>query len=62
MALIGGGPDLLLSDLGLPGMSGIEVVGRVRELLPAVPMLILTIHGKDTTCLTLCVQVLAASC
>ena len=40
-------PDVVLSDLGLPGMSGIEVVVRVRELLPAVPILILTIHGED---------------
>jgi DNA-binding NarL/FixJ family response regulator len=40
-------PDVVLSDLGLPGISGIEVVGRLRELLPNLPILVLTIHGED---------------
>jgi DNA-binding NarL/FixJ family response regulator len=38
--------DVVLLDLGLPGISGIEVVGRLRELLPHLPILILTIHGE----------------
>jgi DNA-binding NarL/FixJ family response regulator len=40
-------PDVILTDLGLPGMSGIELVGRLRELLPGTPILILTVHGED---------------
>ena len=40
-------PDVLLTDIGLPGMSGIEVVARVRELLPHTPILVLTVHGED---------------
>lgn len=34
--------DLVLSDLGLPGMSGIEGIRRIRELLPRVQVLVLT--------------------
>jgi DNA-binding NarL/FixJ family response regulator len=40
-------PDVILTDLGLPGMSGIDLVGQLRELLPGVPILVLTVHGED---------------
>jgi DNA-binding NarL/FixJ family response regulator len=40
-------PNVILTDLGLPGMSGIELVGRLRELLPRTPILVLTVHGED---------------
>jgi DNA-binding NarL/FixJ family response regulator len=34
--------DLVLSDLGLPGMSGIEGIQKVREFLPEARILVLT--------------------
>lgn len=34
--------DLVLSDLGLPGMSGIDGIRQVRELLPEARVLVLT--------------------
>jgi DNA-binding NarL/FixJ family response regulator len=34
--------DLVLSDLGLPGMSGIEGIKQVRELVPEARVLVLT--------------------
>ncbi|BCX46093.1 DNA-binding response regulator, NarL/FixJ family [Haloferula helveola] len=34
--------DLVLSDLGLPGMSGIDGIRKVRELLPLSQVLVLT--------------------
>ncbi len=34
--------DLVLSDLGLPGMSGIEGIRKIRELLPEARVLVLT--------------------
>ena len=34
--------DLVLSDLGLPGMSGIEGIKKIRELLPEARVLVLT--------------------
>jgi len=36
-------PDVLLLDIGLPGMSGIECIQRVRELLPDTRILMLTV-------------------
>jgi DNA-binding NarL/FixJ family response regulator len=40
-------PDVILTDLGLPDISGIEVVARARELLPGTPILVLTVHAED---------------
>ncbi len=34
--------DVVLSDLGLPGMSGIEGIRQIRALLPRVQVLVLT--------------------
>jgi len=35
-------PDVICVDLGLPGMSGLEAIPRIRALHPRVPVLILT--------------------
>ena len=40
----GNPPDVLLADIGLPGMSGIEGVRRIHEFAPELPILMLTIH------------------
>lgn len=40
-------PDVLLADIGLPGMSGIEGVRRLHARLPELPVLMLTVHGDD---------------
>ena len=34
--------DLVLSDLGLPGMSGIDGIRKIREILPEARVLVLT--------------------
>jgi CheY-like chemotaxis protein len=36
---------LLLLDLKMPGMEGMEVLRRVRERWPAIPVIIITAHG-----------------
>ena len=34
--------DLLLSDINMPGMSGVELASRFSELLPHVPVIFMT--------------------
>jgi len=36
-------PDLMLSDLGLPAMSGVELIRRAKRLLPALDIVVLTV-------------------
>lgn len=40
-------PDVVLMDIQLPGMSGIEGVQRLKEILPATDVIMLTIHDDD---------------
>jgi DNA-binding NarL/FixJ family response regulator len=37
-------PDIMLMDIGLPGLSGIEGVRRVKQIRPEVEVLMLTIY------------------
>jgi DNA-binding response OmpR family regulator len=39
--------DLLLLDLVLPGTSGLEILQRVRETRPTLPVIILTARGEE---------------
>lgn len=40
-------PDIILTDLGLPKMSGIEGIERLRQLYAEVPIIALTIYDND---------------
>ena len=40
-------PDVLLTDIGLPGMSGIEGIALVRQIHPDLPVLALTVFDTD---------------
>jgi DNA-binding NarL/FixJ family response regulator len=40
-------PDVVLLDIGLPGMSGIEAIPKIRSVAPAARVLILTISDDD---------------
>ena len=36
------GSDLIISDLNMPGMSGMELLNRIKELNPSIPVIIVT--------------------
>ncbi len=40
-------PQVLLLDVGLPGMSGIEGIARLRQLAPNTSIVILTVFEED---------------
>lgn len=40
-------PDLLLTDIGLPGMSGTQGIGILKERYPDLPMIALTVYDDD---------------
>lgn len=39
-------PDLILIDLTLPGMNGISGITRIKKLLPAVRIVVITVHDE----------------
>ena len=39
-------PDVFISDLNLPGISGIEVIRQVKEQFEKIDMLVLTMHDE----------------
>ena len=41
------GTNVILTDIGLPGMTGIEGIQALRERLPDVPILALTVYDSD---------------
>jgi DNA-binding NarL/FixJ family response regulator len=40
-------PDVLLIDLMLPGMSGIEGIKKVKSILPGVRIIVLTVYSEN---------------
>jgi CheY-like chemotaxis protein len=41
------GVDVVVTDLVMPGMDGLELVSRIAERAPALPVLLVTAHGSD---------------
>jgi DNA-binding NarL/FixJ family response regulator len=41
------GTDVILTDIGLPGMSGIDGIRELRARMPEVPILALTVYDSD---------------
>ena len=41
-------PDVMLLDLKMPGMDGMEVLSQVKKAFPNVQVVMLTGHGSDT--------------
>jgi DNA-binding NarL/FixJ family response regulator len=40
-------PDIALVDIGLPGISGIEGIGMLKERRPTLPLLVLTVYEDE---------------
>lgn len=40
-------PDILLIDIGLPGISGIEGIRQTKKVLPNLTILVLTVYEED---------------
>ena len=40
-------PDIILLDIGLPGMNGIELIPELKKLSPSSKIIIITIHDDD---------------
>lgn len=42
-------PDVVLMDIGLPGMSGIEGIRKIKDQLQEIDILVLTVHDDSQT-------------
>lgn len=51
-------PDVILMDIGLPNIDGIEATGRIKDFNPDVKILIFTSRDSDNDVLKLLKQVL----
>lgn len=47
-AMAGRSFDIIVTDIEMPGRSGLEILPQIRELQPGVPVLVLTAHGSLT--------------
>lgn len=45
--IINGEWDLVISDLSMPGRSGLEALQQIKQLQPKLPVLILSIHPEE---------------
>ncbi|MFG0332246.1 MAG: response regulator [Maioricimonas sp. JB049] len=41
-------PDMVVTDLQMPRMNGLELVSRVREEFPLIPVILMTAQGSET--------------
>ncbi|MCZ0905090.1 response regulator transcription factor, partial [Microcoleus sp. HI-ES] len=41
-------PDVVVLDVGLPGIGGIEACRQIKQRHPAIPVLILTSHSQKS--------------
>jgi two-component system response regulator NreC len=41
-------PDVVLLDIAMPGMTGLETVGLIKEARPGIKVVILSMHSKES--------------
>ena len=39
--------DIIISDLSMPGRSGLEALQQIKQIKPRIPVLILSIHPEE---------------
>ena len=42
-------PILILSDINMPGMTGLEMLLKMKEMRPGVPVIMITAYGDFDT-------------
>ena len=45
----GGDLILILSDINMPGMTGLELLPKIRQVRPALPVIMITAYGDAET-------------
>ena len=43
-------PDIVLLDIKMPGMDGMEVLSRLRQMSEVTPVVMISGHGTTSTC------------
>ncbi len=46
-AIIDSGADVVISDIGLPGITGIELLRKLRPFMPSAQFMVFTVHDDD---------------
>lgn len=44
-------PDIIITDLSMPEMSGFEMIAHIRQLNKNVPIIVTTAYRSETECL-----------
>ncbi|MBX3092436.1 MAG: response regulator [Cryobacterium sp.] len=39
-------PDVIITDIEMPGMSGLDLIEQVREVFPGMPVIVMTAHAS----------------
>jgi len=39
-------PDLIVLEVAIPGLNGVEVAPKLKKLLPKTPIILFTLHGS----------------
>jgi CheY-like chemotaxis protein len=49
VAIVEQPPILILSDINMPGMTGLEMLPKMKEMRPDVPVIMITAYGDPET-------------